>query len=133
MKFGQVIQYNKRNIFIEISAGNEGGRLVRDFFCLFKKVWYEVKASGVSYKLIVLNLAYSKCELYKTLDYCSPDTLNFDFLEKGLEIVSPSHFMYGFSRKMYLVLFSINWPNFVAWLPLLLEIFIVHCVYSNCF
>ena len=27
------------------------------------------------------------------------DILNFYFLEKGLGIVSPSHFMYGFSTK----------------------------------
>ena len=27
--------------------------------------------------------------------------LNFDFLEKGLGIVSPSHFMYNFLRKMF--------------------------------
>ena len=49
-------------------------------------------------------------------------TLNFDFLEKGLGIVSPPYFVYDFSRKMFLMLYSINWPNFIVWLPLLLEI-----------
>ena len=34
--------------------------------------------------------------------------LNFDFLQKGLEIVSSQHFVYDFSRKMFLVLYSIN-------------------------
>ena len=48
--------------------------------------------------------------------------LNFDFLDKGLGIVSPAHFMYDFSTKMFLMLYSINWPNLIAWLPLLLEI-----------
>ena len=48
--------------------------------------------------------------------------LNFDFLDKGLGIVSPAHFVYNFSTKMFLMLYSINGPNFVAWLPLLLEI-----------
>ena len=48
--------------------------------------------------------------------------LNFDFLDKGLEIVSPAHFVYDFSTKMFLMLYSINWPNFIAWLSLLLEI-----------
>ena len=33
--------------------------------------------------------------------------LNFDFLEKGLGIVSPPHLLYDFSRKMYLKLYSI--------------------------
>ena len=34
--------------------------------------------------------------------------LNFDFLEKGLGIVSPAHFVYDFSTKMSLMLHSIN-------------------------
>ena len=29
--------------------------------------------------------------------------LNFDFLEKGLGIVSLLHFVYDFSRKMFLI------------------------------
>ena len=48
--------------------------------------------------------------------------LNFDFLDKGLGIASPAHFVYCFSTKMFL-LYSINWSNFIAWLLLLLEIF----------
>ena len=72
--------------------------------------------------LIALNLAYNKNTLYKTLDYWSTDMLNFDFLEKDLGIVSSPHFVYDFSRKMLLMLYSINWPNLIVWLPLLLEI-----------
>ena len=34
--------------------------------------------------------------------------LNFVFLEKGLGLVSPPHFVYEYSRKNYLVLYSIN-------------------------
>ena len=45
---------------------------------------------------------------------------NFDFL--GLGINSPPHFAYDFSKKIFLMLYSINWPNLFAWLPLLLEI-----------
>ena len=48
--------------------------------------------------------------------------LNFDFLDKGLGIVSPAHFVNDFSTKMFLMLYSINSPNFIAWLPLLLEV-----------
>ena len=32
--------------------------------------------------------------------------LNFDFLEKGLEKVSPPHFVYDLPRKMFLKLYS---------------------------
>ena len=34
--------------------------------------------------------------------------LNFDFLEKGLGIVSPPYFVYEFSGKMFVMLYSIN-------------------------
>ena len=58
-------------------------------------------------------------KLYATLDCGSRDMLNFDFLEKGLRIVSPPLFVYCFSIKMFLMLYCINRPNFIAWLPLL--------------
>ena len=55
--------------------------------------------------LIALNLAYNKSKHYKTLNYCSRDMLNFDFLKKGLGMVFPPHFVYGFSRKMFLIFY----------------------------
>ena len=47
--------------------------------------------------------------------------LNFGFLEKGLRILSLPHFVYNFSRKMFLLLYAINWPNFISWLLLILQ------------
>ena len=38
------------------------------------------------------------------------------FLAKGLRLVSPQWFVYGFSRKMFVKLYSINWPNLIFWL-----------------
>ena len=43
--------------------------------------------------------------------------INFDFLEKGLEIVSPIYFVYDFSRKTDQI-------SFIALLHLILEIFV---------
>ena len=34
--------------------------------------------------------------------------LNFDFLDKGPGIISPAHFGYDFSTKMFLMLYFIN-------------------------
>ena len=65
-------------------------------------------------------------KFYNTLDYWSRDMLNFKFLEKGLEIVSPLHFEYDFSGKMFVMLYSINCPNSIAWLSLL-EILVNMC------
>ena len=58
--------------------------------------------------------------------------LNFSFSEKGLGLVSPPHFVYGFSRKMLFMLYSLNWLNFIAWLSLLLKIFGNTCITIVC-
>ena len=69
---------------------------------------------------------------FKTSHYWSRDMVNFDFLNKGLGIVSPAHFVYDFSTKMFLMLYSINWPNFIVWLSLLLEILGNMCIAIVC-
>ena len=45
MKFWQLIEYN-RNIFLQILAKNEVGRLFPDLFLFFLQVLYELKISG---------------------------------------------------------------------------------------
>ena len=67
-------------------------------------------------------LGYNKNNLHKTLDYWSRDMLNFKFSEKGLGLVSSPNFVDDFLRKMFLMLYSINWLKFIVWLPLLPEI-----------
>ena len=37
MKVGQLIEYNKRNIFFKNYVENKAGRLVLDFFLFFEK------------------------------------------------------------------------------------------------
>ena len=59
--------------------------------------------------------------------------VGIDFLPKGLGIVSPPHFVNDLSRKMFLILYSINWPSFIVWLALLLEIFGSTCIAIVCF
>ena len=82
-------------IFFKSHVENKVRRLVPDLFLLFEKALYEVKASG-------LHLSYN---IFRSqlLNYWSRDILNFNFLEKGLAIVSPPHFVYDFSRKMFLM------------------------------
>ena len=66
--------------------------------------------------------------------WCDPITVrsfsifcNFDIL-KGLGIVSAAHFVYDFSTRMFLMLYSINWPNFIVCLPLLYQILDNMCI-----
>ena len=58
--------------------------------------------------------------------------LNFDFIEKGLGIVFLPHFVYNFLRKMFLMLYSLNWPNFIARLSLLIDILVNMCIVIIC-
>ena len=39
MKFGQLVEYNKRNVFLQ--------RLNPDFFLFFKEALHEIKESGL--------------------------------------------------------------------------------------
>ena len=88
--------------------------------------------SLVSVYFDVLNLAYDKNKLYKTLDSWSRNMLNFSLLEKGLGMVSPPHFVYDFSAKMFLMLYSSNWPNFIISLLLILDILGNMCIAFIC-
>ena len=58
---------------------------------------------------------------------------NFDFLENGLGIVSPLYFIDDFLRKIFVVLNSIKWSNFIAWLSLLLDVLDNMCIDVVCF
>ena len=48
------------------------------------------------------------------------------FWTKGLGIVFPPHLVYNFSRRMVLTLFSINWSNFIFWLPYFLRYWAIY-------
>ena len=67
------------------------------------------------------------------LDYWSRDMPNFDILEKGFGRVSAHIQCMIFQEKMFLLLYSINWPNLTVWLSLLLEILGNMCKGIVCF
>ena len=68
--------------------------------CSLVSIYFDIHQPGIQWK--------QKC---KTLHYWSRDIFNFDFLEKVLEIVA-----YDFSRKMFLMLYTVNWSNVIVWL-----------------
>ena len=53
-------------------------------------------------------LGYYKNKLYKTSDHWFRDMLTLNFPEKGQGLVFPIRSVYDFSRKMFLMLYSIN-------------------------
>ena len=47
LKFGQLIEYPKKNIFLRNYAENKAGKLVPDCFLFFNKTSNQVKAIGL--------------------------------------------------------------------------------------
>ena len=134
-EIGLLIKYNERNIFLQKPCKKWGRETSFRPLFVFKKALYEAKTKGQQlsfYIWIAFNLEYNKNKLYKTLDYSSRDMLNFNFLEKGLGIVSPPNFVHDFSRKMFLMLYFINWLNLIVRSPLL-EILDNMCSTIVCF
>ena len=109
MKFGQLIEHNTRNIFLQKLWGKLGRVASSRPLYFFKKLnmrWKQVVCSLVSICFDSLQLPIqSKQTVYKILGYWSRDTLNFHFSEKGLGLVTPPHFVYDFSRKKFRVTF----------------------------
>ena len=93
------------------------------------------KQSKVLYSLFLL---YGKFRAFKI--YCnsaadhllSPYIKLFEKIKRGLELVFLPHFLHNFWRKIFLLLYSINWPNFIVWLPLLCEILGNMCIAIVC-
>ena len=73
----------------------------RPLFVLLKKLYIKSKWSSTlfHYISIALKLTYNRNKLFKTFHYWSRDMINFEFLEKGLGIVSPAHFVNDFSKQ----------------------------------
>ena len=121
IEIGQLLENNKRNIFLQKLCGKWGRETSFRPLFIFSKSLIGGKskwsAASFQYISIALKLLYNKNKLYKTLDHWSRDMANFKFSEKCLGVVSPSYFVYDFSRKVFLMLHSINWLNFIAWLP----------------
>ena len=58
----------------------------------------------------------------------SPHIKLFEKIKRELELVSLPHFPHNFWRKIFLLLYSINWLYFIVWLPLLCEVLGNMCI-----
>ena len=125
MKFGQLIEYNMRNIFLEKSYTNCGSEIIPKPFSTKPKLRIFLDIF-LEYFLIYFVFIVCQVEDYRTWLKVSCRPLAFTsskaFLKnkKGLELVLLPHFLHDFWRKIFLLLYSITWPNFNVWLSLLL-------------
>ena len=113
MKFGQLIKYN-RNIFLKKSSIKYNGEANPRPFD---------KKSKLS---IYLDKCYKFVEVYQNILKlrCWPLASILYFLQnkKRFETSLPALSWHDFWRKIFLTLYSIGWPNCIAWLLLLLEL-----------
>ena len=137
MKFSQLIVWNVRNMLPQQSCMKRGREISSMPLFVFKKALFKMKARGQDLSFNIFwypsTWTYNKNKLYETSDCWSRDMLNFDFLKKSLGLVSPRDFVHDFSRKTFLILYSVNWSNFIVWLPFLLEISGNLCIVIVCY
>ena len=67
MKFGQLIEYNKRNILIQKSCRIGGTKTSPRPLFVFKKALYKVNASGLQYSFSIFRIETNKNKVYKTV------------------------------------------------------------------
>ena len=140
IKFCQLIEYNIRNIFLRKTSTKHGGEAVPRLLSKKSKlnISLDHSLSKVLYSLFFF--------LYQVEGYLKTLKVNhrplvlphvkFSQKKEGSELVPVSHLLHGFWRKVFLLLCSINWSNFIVWLSLLKEILsnmlIVIVFYSGC-
>ena len=105
MKFGQLIEYDKRNIFLQKFCGKWGKETSsRPLFIFLKKLkmrWKQAVCRLVSlYISLALNLLYNKNKLYKTLDYWSRENALFWLFRKGSGANFSTTFCVFFKRNV---------------------------------
>ena len=136
MKLCQLKECNMKNIFLEKSTQNMMEKLVADPFLknwngaflwinslrFYTVCFYCMPSWGL--------LKYIETKLQTILFYLILSFLKK--IKKGLGLVSLPHFPHNFWRKIFLLLYSINWPSFIVWLPLLLEILLNRCIAIVC-
>ena len=107
MKFGQLIEYNMRNIFVEKSYTKCGGETIPSPFS--KKSKLSISLDQLSKALSSLLLLYVNLRAIKIQWNQAEDHLLLPYIELfkklkgGLVLVSLPHFLREFWRKMFLL------------------------------
>ena len=109
MKFGTLTEYKMRNIFLQKSFRKWGWETSSRSLFFKKKALYEVKSPYFQDILVVLDLGKWKKTNCMKFQIVNPEiSLILIFLKKCLGLVSPTHFVYDFLGKIFLMWYSIN-------------------------
>ena len=137
----QLVEYNMRNIFLEESYTKCGGETIpRPFYKIQNWVYLWIKSLNF---YTVCTCAKSKAierhwdhilkPWSRPLAITSCNVRLFWKTNKDVYLFSLPHFLHDFlGKKPFLLIYSINWPNLVIWLPLLREILGNMCILLVC-
>ena len=132
MNFGQLIECNVRKFFLEKPCTKcHGETSPRHFPEKLKFSIFLDQKSKVLYSLFLLHDKLRAVETYwneSANHFLLPHFTFFKKIKTSLGIVSLPHYPRSFLRKIFLLLYSINWPSFIACLPLFLEILVNMCI-----
>ena len=119
-----LLNQEQKHLFALMSTPQKWWKIFSDFtlkalFVLkifkFLSFWSCTKNSLIKKIRLISEFMTSQPELYNISGCWSRDIFKFEILKKDLKIVSPSYFVHNLSRKVFLKLFCINWPNFIVW------------------
>ena len=131
MKFCRLIEYNMRKIFLETSYIKWGRETIRRPF-LKNQTWIYLWISSLTFSTVCFYCMPSwGLPTYietKMLTTCFTSYKTLLKTKRGLELVSMPHFLHDFWRKTFILIYSINWPKFIDWLPLLRAILVNMCI-----
>ena len=136
MKPGQLVEHNLRSLFLEKPYANCVEETVPRPFS--KKSKLSISLNQYSEVLFILFLLFGKLRTFESdWNYAAdhlllPHIKLFQKAKRGLDLVLFPHFLHDFWRKIFLLLYSITWPNFNVCLALLREIFGNMCILIVC-
>ena len=96
---------------------------------VFKKALHEVKAIISTITLIYFDWHQLVHTIETNIIFQTVDPEICPIFE-GLGLAYPPHFVFDVSRKIFLNLYCINWPNCIVCLPLLLRYWAIDVLYS---
>ena len=140
MKPSQLVELNLRNFEMSLFLEKSYTKCIEETILrpFSKKSKLSISLDQYSELLFILFLLFGKSKTFESYwNYAAdhlllPHIKLFQKAKRGLDLVFFSHFLIDFWRKIFLLLYSITWPNFNVCLTLLREIFGNVCILIAC-
>ena len=140
MKAGQLVEHNLRNFEMSLSLEKSYKKCIEETIPrpFSKKSKLSISLDQYSEVLFIFFLLFGKLRTsesdwnYAADHLLLPHIKLFQKAKKGLDLVFFPRFLHDFWRKIFLLLYSITWPNFNVCLTLLRDIFGNMCIPIVC-